>query len=118
MLKAIPSLATPSTANCGVSFANPNYLSVLANYDLTRGGTLFNFTGHTDVKELALYAQDQITTGPWLFNIGLRGDVYNGLTTASQIEPRLGASYKIKRTMHDLAHIVCAHAGNAVQAKT
>jgi hypothetical protein len=83
---------------CGANQANPNYLSVLAPYDLTRNGGLFNYSGHTDVKELALYAQDQITVGNWLFNLGLRGDLYNGLTTAKQIEPRLGASYKIKRT--------------------
>jgi hypothetical protein len=81
---------------CGNNFANPNYLAVLAPYDLTRGGGLFNFTGHTDVKELALYVQDQITVGNWLFNVGLRGDLYNGLTTARQAEPRVGASYKIK----------------------
>ena len=49
--------------SCGTNSPNPNYLSVLAAYDLTRGGSLFNFAGHTDVKELALYAQDQITLG-------------------------------------------------------
>src|SRR6202042_1174291 len=38
----------------------------------------------------------QITVGNWLFNVGLRGDLYNGLTTARQAEPRVGASYKIK----------------------
>ena len=59
---------------------------------------MFTFGGHTDVKELALYAQDQITTGNWIFNVGVRGDVYNGLTTASQVEPRLGISYKVKPT--------------------
>ena len=73
-----------STGACGNNFANPNYLSVLAPYDLTRGGNLFNFAGHTDVKETALYAQDQITTGNWIFNVGVRGDFYNGLTTATQ----------------------------------
>jgi hypothetical protein len=87
-----------NSSNCGSNFANPNYLSVLVPYDLTRGGALFNFSGHTDVKEIALYMQDQITAGNWLFNLGIRGDLYNGLTTARQIEPRLGMSYKIKKT--------------------
>ena len=64
--------------------------------DLTRGGTQFLFKGHTDVKELALYAQDQITKGNWSFNLGLRGDFYNGLTTHKEAEPRLGISYNIK----------------------
>ncbi|HEX4067353.1 MAG TPA: TonB-dependent receptor [Acidobacteriaceae bacterium] len=67
-------------------------------YDLTRGGTDYNFTGHTDVKELALYVEDRLTLGNWLFNIGLRGDLYNGLSDASQAEPRLAGSYNIKRT--------------------
>jgi hypothetical protein len=87
-----------SPENCGVNFANPNYLSVLAPYDLTRGGSLFSYSGHTDVKELALYVEDQITAGNWLFNLGIRGDLYNGLTVARQTEPRIGISYKVKRT--------------------
>jgi hypothetical protein len=65
-------------------------------YDLTRGGSLYDFRGHGDVKELALYVEDQITAGNWLFNLGLRGDMYNGLADASQTEPRLGVSYSIK----------------------
>jgi hypothetical protein len=64
--------------------------------DLTRGGTQFLFKGHTDVKELALYAQDQITKGNWSFNLGLRGDFYNGLTSHKEAEPRLGIAYNIK----------------------
>ena len=38
-------------------------------YDLTQGGSLFHFHGHTDVKELALYIQDTITKGNWSFNV-------------------------------------------------
>jgi Carboxypeptidase regulatory-like domain len=71
---------------------------VLLPYDLTRGGGQFNFIGHTDIKELALYAQDQIKAGNWLFNLGIRGDLYNGLAIARQAEPRLGVSYSIKPT--------------------
>jgi hypothetical protein len=78
--------------------ANPSYLSVLAPYDLTRGGSLYSYSGHTDVKELALYIEDQIKAGNWLFNLGLRGDVYNGLTAATQTEPRIGIAYNIKPT--------------------
>ncbi len=68
----------------------------VAPYDLTRGGTLFPFNGHTDVKELALYIQDEITKGNWNFNLGLRGDFYNGLTTHREAEPRVGIAYNIK----------------------
>ncbi len=75
-----------------------SYNSDLAPYDLTRGGQLYNYFGHTDVKELALYVQDQIKAHNWLFNLGIRGDLYNGLTIARQAEPRLGVSYTINKT--------------------
>jgi hypothetical protein len=34
----------------------------------------------------------------WSFNLGIRGDIYNGFTSQSQAEPRLGVAYNIKRT--------------------
>jgi hypothetical protein len=74
------------------------YNGVLTPYDLTRGGGLYSYFGHTDVKELALYAEDQIKTGNWLFNVGIRGDLYNGLTVARQAEPRVGVAYSVKPT--------------------
>ena len=74
--------------------------AVLAPFDLTRGpGTGdFAFHGYTAVKLFSLYGEDQITKGSWTFNIGLRGDVYRGLSTANQAEPRLGVAYKISKT--------------------
>jgi hypothetical protein len=70
--------------------------ATLLPIDLTRGGSLFAFHGHTDVKELALYAQDTITKGSWSFNLGIRGDLYRGLSKTSQAEPRVGIAYNIK----------------------
>ncbi len=67
----------------------------LAQHDLTRGGSPFQFAGRADIKELALYFQDTITKGNWSFNLGIRGDLYNGLSQARQAEPRLGVAYKI-----------------------
>jgi Carboxypeptidase regulatory-like domain/TonB-dependent Receptor Plug Domain len=107
--------------NDNLSIVNPNYLNsltdangnpclsangipiaapctTLAPFNLTRGGGYYDFVGHTDVKELSLYVQDAITKGNWSFNLGIRGDIYNGLSTASMAEPRLGAAYNIKRT--------------------
>jgi Carboxypeptidase regulatory-like domain/TonB-dependent Receptor Plug Domain len=72
--------------------------TTLLPFDLTRGGGLYNFTGHTDVKELSLYVQDTITKGAWSFNVGIRGDMYNGLSSASQAEPRVGIAYNVKPT--------------------
>ena len=72
--------------------------TTLLPFDLTNGGKLFNFHGHTDVKELALYVMDTINWKNWSFNLGLRGDKYNGLSTDGQVQPRLGIAYNIKPT--------------------
>jgi len=97
---------TPFTAN---AVFNP----ILGCYDLTRTAPLpvsdgcpegqntsglFSFRGHTDVKEIGMYVEDMITKGSWSFNLGIRGDLYNGLTKAQQAEPRLGVAYHIKQS--------------------
>jgi hypothetical protein len=74
------------------------YNSIFAPYDLTRGGSPYLYFGHADIKELALYLQDQLKAGNWVFNLGIRGDLYNGLTVTRQPEPRLGVAYSIKQT--------------------
>jgi hypothetical protein len=94
----LPGYSSPSECPGGAAGQNPNYLSVLAPYDLTRGGSYYNYAGHTDVKELGLFAEDQIKISNWLFNVGLREDVYNGLTRANQTQPRVGIAYNIKPT--------------------
>src|SRR5579863_2948180 len=80
----------------------PLFNPTLLPFDLTRGGSRFqtaaSFPLHTDVKELALYVQDTINWKNWAFNLGIRGDLYNGLSTANQAEPRLGVAYNIKST--------------------
>jgi hypothetical protein len=52
------------------SVAGGTFNPVLEPYDLTRGGTLYHFEGHTDVKELALYAQDQIKAAAGRTSLG------------------------------------------------
>jgi hypothetical protein len=54
--------------------------------------------GRADIKELALYLQDEIKVGSWAFNVGVRGDLYRGITSSSQAEPRLGIAYNIRPT--------------------
>ena len=94
---------------------NPNaavapFIPLLGCFDLSRPtpsaadgctsatSTFHLFHGHTDVKELALYLQDTITKGSWSFNLGIRGDIYNGLSSYSMPEPRLGVAYNFKPT--------------------
>jgi len=95
----LPSTTDANGAPCfvgGAALAAP--CTTLLPIDLTRGGGLFTFRGHADIKELSLYVQDTITKGKWSFNLGIRGDIYNGLSAASQAEPRLGIAYNIKPT--------------------
>jgi len=84
--------------NCGNAL-QPNEIGpcqTLASVDLTQGGTPFLFHGHTDVKETSLYFQDAITKGNWSFNLGIRGDLYNGFVSDRQPEPRVGVAYNFK----------------------
>ena len=93
----LPSLTDVDGDPCfvgGVALANP--CTLLLPFDLTNGGGLFRFKGHTDIKEVALYVQDTITAGNWSFNLGIRGDLYRGITHETQAEPRLGVAYNIK----------------------
>lgn len=86
-------------ANCTEGLVpNPNFIPVLLPSDLTRGGQNFTFRGHADIKEIALYLQDSITAGNWGFNLGIRGDLYRGIVSDSQAEPRVGMAYNIKKT--------------------
>jgi hypothetical protein len=86
----------PNTAN------NPNaatpFSGSLLPYDLTRGGQQFAFHKTGNINQYAFYALDDITAGNFLFKVGLRFDRYDGLTTKSQPEPRLGVAYNVKRT--------------------
>jgi len=99
-----PNLLPSTTDNAGVPCFDPvtntatpgTPCATLLPIDLTRAGGLFAFHGHTDVKELALYLQDTITKGSWSFNLGIRGDLYRGLSSTSQAEPRVGIAYNIK----------------------
>jgi len=122
---AVPWVGSPGLndpANCGSAIStdpvlypapftsNADFFNSLGCFDLSRptpaaadgcaGGSsgLFNFHGHADVKQLALYLQDTITKGSWSLNLGLRGDFYNGLTTHREAEPRLGVAYNVKKT--------------------
>jgi len=105
-----PALTDP--ANCTTpQQANPGFVPLLGCYDLTRTAPLpgsdgcpsstsgsYPYNVRSDIKELALFVQDTITKNNWVLNLGLRGDLYNGISIARQAEPRLGVAYNIKRT--------------------
>lgn len=106
-----PGLTNPLDCGSAALLQNPSFVPLLGCYDLTRtaqlpasdgcpsstSGTYF-FRGHADIRETALYIEDNISVKNWNFNIGIRGDIYDGITKATQAEPRLGGSYHIKKT--------------------
>jgi Carboxypeptidase regulatory-like domain len=92
---------------------NPAFTPLLGCYDLTRTAALplsdgcptgqttsglYNFKGSTNIKEAALYVQDTISIKNWSLNLGMRGDIYRGIASAQQLEPRLGIAYNFKPT--------------------
>ena len=88
--------------NACVAVSDPT-CSAASQYDLTNPSTdptgqLYHFHGHTDIKEIGMFVEDTITEGSWSFNLGLREDIYRGISQATQAEPRLGIAYNIKPT--------------------
>jgi hypothetical protein len=105
-----PTLTDPLQCGGGGFAPNPGFVPLLGCLDLTRPApsvndgclttmsTLFRFNGHADIRESALYVQDAITKGNWLFNVGLRADFYRGISHGTQAEPRGGVAYNFKKT--------------------
>ncbi len=76
---------------------NGNLLPGLVPYDLTQpGGTLFHFHQGAQIKEQAAFVQDTIALGHFTVNAGLRLDHYDGLSSATAWQPRLGIAYQAR----------------------
>jgi hypothetical protein len=84
---------TADNPNAGAPFS-PG----LFPYDLTRGGSPFAFRAAANINQYAIYAQDAITEGNFLFTIGFRFDHYDGLVSKTSPQPRAGITYHIKAT--------------------
>ncbi len=78
--------------------ASDGYNPDLAPYDLSRGGSLFDFNAKRTGTYYAGYAQDNIKLKNLSLSLGLRYDHNNLPTTEDQIEPRLGAAYYLGST--------------------
>jgi hypothetical protein len=93
-----PTLTNPDNCAKAGLVPNDNVNPGLIPFDLTRGGSLLAFHGTHNINQYAVYAADTITAGNFVFNLGLREDVYDGIATDSGIQPRLGIGYNIKPT--------------------
>ncbi|WP_321476007.1 TonB-dependent receptor [uncultured Paludibaculum sp.] len=77
---------------------SPTYLANLLAFDLSRGGSLFQFSRRASGSLYSSYLQDEINLGRWHISAGLRFDNYRFLVHGSQFQPRLGLSYSVKGT--------------------
>jgi hypothetical protein len=73
---------------------NPN----LAPYDLTRGGSYFQFADSRTGSYAAAFVQDTLRLDDLTVNAGLRYDRNQLFTTETQLQPRVGAAYYLKAT--------------------
>jgi len=93
-----PGLTNPDNCQAAGFQANPDLLPGLVPYDLTRGGSLFQYYGRANIRQQAFYGQDTINLGKLTLNMGLRFDRYDGISYGTQWQPRVGASYLIAPT--------------------
>ena len=70
----------------------------LIPYDLTNGGQPLVYDQSATIKQQAAYIQDDISAGAATFKLGIRLDHYDGLTSKTLAQPRLGASYAVPGT--------------------
>ena len=75
-------------------------------------------TSHSTIKQQAAYVQDDIKAGDATFKLGLRLDHYDGLTSETLVQPRLGRVVRRARHRHGAAGLVRPHDGDAVQRES
>jgi hypothetical protein len=92
------SLIDPSRCAAAGLMPNPDAQPGLIPYDLTRGGAMFAFHAGQSINQYAFYLQDAIRAGNFVFKLGLRGERYDGITSANGFEPRAGIAYQVKAT--------------------
>jgi hypothetical protein len=74
---------------------NGDFNEALAPFDLTNGGSPLAYDQSFTIKQQSAYVQDDIKLGDVSLKLGLRLDHYGGLTSATLVQPRLGASYAV-----------------------
>jgi hypothetical protein len=87
-------LVTPDQCSNELT-VNPAFNPGLVAFDLTRGGSPFAYDQQGTIKQQAAYAQDEIKAGDATIQAGVRVDHYDGLSTATLVQPRAGMSYSV-----------------------
>jgi hypothetical protein len=112
--KALDPGGTATPLCSAAAFQAGCFTPILGCYDLTRTAPLplsdgcptgqtassyyRGFIVNANIKETALYVEDSVNWRNFNFNLGLRGDFYDGLSSNNQAEPRAGVAYNIKKT--------------------
>ncbi|MEO7156578.1 MAG: hypothetical protein ABI039_03390, partial [Vicinamibacterales bacterium] len=86
-------LTSPSFNVAGTA----RYNDALLPYDVTRGGSFFNFEAAQTGTQASAFVQSTLSFNRLSLNLGLRHDEYRFLVNGRQLQPRLGVSY----AMHD-----------------
>jgi hypothetical protein len=85
-----------SPAQCGGALSvNPDFNPDFLAFDLTRGGSSFAYAADKTITQQAAYIQDDIKAGNVNVKLGVRVDHYDGLTTSTLVQPRVGVAYTI-----------------------
>jgi hypothetical protein len=77
---------------------NPDFNPNLLPYDLTRGGSLFQFATERTGSEYSFFVQDHYTYRGLVASFGVRYDNYNFVLAEDHWSPRLGLAYNIDRS--------------------
>jgi len=87
--------AITDPSNASFQDENGHFNEALAPYDLTNGGRPLAYDQSFTIKQQSAYVQDDIKAGDFSFKLGLRLDHYDGLTSDTLLQPRLGVSYAV-----------------------
>jgi hypothetical protein len=67
-------------------------------HDLTRGGSLFHFSGKASGTMYSAFFQDQVRWNRFVLSLGARYDRYRFLIRGNQLQPRTGLAFHIRET--------------------
>lgn len=93
-----PSIRTAEEGAAYGYLPNPDFAPGLLPYDLTRGGSFFNFSARKTINQQAAFFQDTLSIRQFTLNAGLRLDHYDGLSRATSLQPRLGLAYHVEQS--------------------
>ena len=81
-----PAISNPDTVG-----GDDRYLP----YDITQGGKPFLVDQSKTGNRFSGYVQDEIQSGQWTFNVGVRFDAFKLIESESSVSPRAAASYAL-----------------------